>query len=205
MTRFPHNRYAIFGLLVVGGCLLDLWTKSWVFSWTGMESGEVYWLWQGHVGIQRSLNNGALFGMGQGLVWLFAAISVVAAIAIPVWLFRFGVARDLWLTIALAGVMAGILGNLYDRLGLHQLEWPAGHPRAGEHVYAVRDWILWQWNDQLRWPNFNLADSFLVIGAGILLCHSLWSPPSSAEAQRKDDVASPRDAAQRHLAAPKRS
>ena len=198
MQSLSRSRYVVFCTLAALGCALDLWTKSWVFGWSGLGAGDVHWLWQGHVGIQKSLNAGALFGMGQGMVWLFAAISIAAAIAIPLWLFWFQAARDLWLTIALGSVMAGVLGNLYDRLGWHQLLWPPSHPRAGEAVYAVRDWILWQWNDQLRWPNFNLADSFLVIGAGILLCHSLWLPKASAhgqsvasaEATRKERTAS---------------
>ena len=52
------------------------------------------------------------------MVWLFALISILAAIAIPIWLFRLGAAQDVWLTVALGCVMAGIVGNLYDRLGL---------------------------------------------------------------------------------------
>lgn len=181
MQRIPRNRYLVFILLASVGLLLDLATKHWVFGWPGLYTGKVYWLWDGHVGIQPTTNEGALFGMGQGLVWLFAAISIVAAIAVPVWLFRFGAARDLWLTVALGGVMAGVLGNLYDRLGLPGLVWPAGHHRAGESVYAVRDWILVQWNDQLRWPNFNLADSLLVVGACLLLLHSIRVSESAGE------------------------
>jgi signal peptidase II len=46
-------------------------------------------------------------------------------------------------------------------------------------VYAVRDWILLQWSDQLRWPNFNLADSFLVVGACLLLLHTMWTTESA--------------------------
>jgi signal peptidase II len=179
MLRIPRNRYVIFTLLAILGCALDLATKSWVFAWPRLGSGNVVWLVDGYAGIQRSLNEGALFGMGQGMVWLFAAISVAAAIAIPVWLFRFGAARDLWLTVALGGVLAGVLGNLYDRLGLPGLTWPAAHPRAGQTVYAVRDWILLQWSDQLRWPNFNLADSFLVVGACLLLLHTMWTTESA--------------------------
>jgi signal peptidase II len=182
MERIPRSRYVLFAILAALGCFLDLATKHWVFSWSTLHSGSVSWLWDGYAGIQATLNEGALFGMGQGLAWLFAGISILAAIAIPIWLFRFGAARDLWLTVALGGVMAGVLGNLYDRLGMPGLVWPAAHPRAGESVYAVRDWILLQWNDQLRWPNFNLADSFLVVGACLLVLHSMWlSEPASEQ------------------------
>jgi signal peptidase II len=69
-------------------------------------------------------------------------------------------------------VMGGVLGNLYDRTGMPALDWGRFHPdRAGEPVYAVRDYILlvWRWDDggrqRITWPNFNIADSLLVCGA----------------------------------------
>jgi len=173
MDRIPISRYVLFATPAIVGCAADLATKAWFFALPALRSGDIFWLWTGHVGIQLSWNEGALFGIGQGRVWLFVALSVAAAVAIPVWLFRLGAARDAWLTFALGCVMAGVLGNLYDRLGLHGELWPPSHPRAGEPIYAVRDWILWQANDQWRWPNFNLADSMLVVGAALLLLHAL--------------------------------
>ena len=184
-NRAPTWRYVLFLLLAVCGCVADLATKSWVFSWPNMHGGNVVWLWTGHAGIQLSLNEGALFGMGHGNVWLFALVSIVAAVAIPVWLFALDAARDLWLTIALGCVMGGILGNLYDRLGLPGLVWTVPDPRAGETVYAVRDWILLQWNDQWIWPNFNIADSLLVVGAAIIFVHAWRAPQESASSAQQ--------------------
>ncbi len=108
-------------------------------------------------------------------------MSVLAAIAIPTWLFVFRAARDTWLTFALSCVMIGVLGNLYDRLGLHSLM------RDGKTVYAVRDWILWQANDRWRWPNFNIADSCLVAGACLLFLHAVYFPQAAA-AQAKEST-----------------
>ena len=176
MESVPRSRYIAFALLAVIGLAADLATKSWFFAVPELRAGEIHWLWTGHVGVQLSWNEGALFGMGQGRAWLFAGLGIVAAIAIPVWLFAFGAARDAWLTVALGCVMAGVLGNLYDRLGLHGEVWPASHPNAGEAIYAVRDWILWQVNDRWRWPNFNIADSLLVTGAAILFVHAFFTP-----------------------------
>lgn len=177
MDRLPTNRFFLFAIPAAVGCAVDLLTKAWMFSWPELRAGGTYWLWTGHFGLQLSWNEGALFGMGQGKVWLFAALSIAAAIAIPVWLFRFGAARDAWLTFALGCVMAGVLGNLFDRLGLHGELWPAG-PRASSQIYAVRDWILWQIDDRWRWPNFNIADSLLVVGAGAIFLHLLRQPGS---------------------------
>ena len=188
MERLPVSRYYLFAALAIAGAIVDLWSKHAVFHWSALPWGNTYWIWAQHVGLQKSLNEGALFGMGQGMVWLFAAISITAAIAIPIWLFRLGAAEDLWLTVALGCVMAGILGNLYDRLGLAGETWPEPLPRAGERAYAVRDWILLQWNDHWRWPNFNLADSLLVAGACLLIIHTFRQSDPQAITSSKPDT-----------------
>ena len=174
----PLNRYLVFFALAAGGCALDLATKSWMFANLHMPGPEsqTWWLWEGVFGFQTSLNEGALFGLGQGFSLVFAALSIGAAIAILVWLFAAGAAHDWFLTIALAIVTIGILGNLYDRLGLPGLTWNGafrGH-QQGDPVYAVRDFILvmiGRW----PWPTFNLADSSLVCGAGLLVCHAFFT------------------------------
>jgi signal peptidase II len=168
MERVPFSRYVVFSAIAVIGCALDLVTKAWVFSSPVLRSGQILWLWDGHVGIQLSRNWGALFGIGQGKTWLFASLSVFALIAIPIWLFAFRAARDGWLTFTLGCVTAGILGNLYDRLGLSGQQWAAPGHTSPDAVHAVRDWILWQANDRWRWPNFNIADSLLVLGACLM-------------------------------------
>ena len=169
-SSLPASRALWFFSLAAIGCAADLVTKHFVFGHPELYHGSEWWLWEGRLGIQKSLNEGALFGFGQGNVWLFSLFSVAAGIAIPVWLFKFRAAEDRRLTIALGCVMGGILGNLYDRLGLPGLTWDAFYPhRAGEAVYAVRDWILVQWNARWVWPNFNIADALLVCGAIYLL------------------------------------
>jgi signal peptidase II len=173
--QISPRRIAWFLLLAVVGCAADLWTKHLVFASPQFFHGDEWWLWEGHIGIQKSLNEGALFGMGQGKVWIFATFALIATVAIPVWLFWFRAATDLWLTTAAGSIMGGVLGNLYDRMGLPGLKWDQFHPlRAGESVYAVRDWILFQVSDQWVWPNFNIADSLLVVGAICIFLRSLF-------------------------------
>ena len=142
---------------------------------------QPYWVWPGVFGFQTSLNEGALFGMGQGMVALFGGLSVLAALGVLYWLFVAGAARDRLLTVALACVMAGVLGNLYDRFGLPGLEWNGldGIHQAGQHVYAVRDWILMV-PFGFHWPNYNIADSLLVCGAGLLDPARLAPRPAGA-------------------------
>ncbi|MFV2067948.1 MAG: signal peptidase II [Pirellulales bacterium] len=182
MKAVPADRYALFFTVVVVGLAVDLLTKHWVFHWLGMPpTSHVYWVWSEYIGFQTSLNEGALFGLGQGKVFFFALFSIAVAIAIPVWLFYAGAGSDLLLCFTLALITAGIFGNLYDRLGLHDLQWPAG-ARQGQPVFAVRDFILFQLSHHLRWPNFNVADSMLVCGSGLLLWRGIRTPASGGSA-----------------------
>ena len=199
----------LFVSIAVFGFAADLGTKSWIFSHLGNWETQPASAWESKTppsqrppiwlvdqvfGFETSLNEGALFGMGQGKGWIFASLSILALIGILCWLFIAGAARDRWLTIALGCVTAGILGNLYDRVGLPNLVWTAfadprrGHT-AGAPVYAVRDWLHFKIDSlHFDWPIFNIADSLLVCGAAILLCHALFSrdqsvPSKSSQAQ----------------------
>jgi len=129
---------------------------------------EPTWLIDGLLGIQTSTNPGALFGLGSGYSWLFAILSIIVLCGLILWLFFLGGARDRWLTIAFGLVAGGILGNLYDRLGLGYVE-----SRPQEIRYHVRDFIHFRLEGVPffdPWPNFNIADSGLVIGAIMLFC-----------------------------------
>lgn len=167
--------------LAIFGCGCDLWTKQSIFQALGLPGERPpFWLIENYFGFETAINRGALFGMGQGFGLLFGAVSIVAIIAIIVWLFAFRAAHSQWLTFALGLVSGGILGNLYDRLNMHDLP----EPFAG----GVRDWILFRYG-QYTWPNFNIADSLLVVGAIMLAIHSFGlsgpKPADSVEADRK--------------------
>jgi signal peptidase II len=182
----PISRWVIFWSIALLGAGLDLLTKHLVFDWLGMPGGEPYWLINGIFGFETSLNQGALFGLGQGKVLWFAALSVLAGLGINYWLFVARAAQDRWLTVALGCIMAGVLGNLHDRLGL----W---NP-AGVEFYAVRDWILFRYGDW-TWPNFNIADSFLVCGAAMLCWHAFHAEAAARKAQHPAPVDSSHGAA----------
>ncbi len=166
----PINRIVAFFTIAIIGGAIDLWTKYAVFQWRGLPGqSDPWWLIEGYVGVETAVNIGAVFGLGAGQGAWFALLSVVAAVAIVTWLFYFAAAHQWWLTIAMACVMGGIIGNLYDRLGMW---WEPGMPEPWRS--GVRDWILWQASDNLKWPNFNVADSLLVCGAAMLMWQSFF-------------------------------
>lgn len=180
--RIAPTRYGLYFFLAAMGLAADLATKEWIFWKLGMPGEQpIWWIIPDVFGFQTSLNEGALFGLGQGWSLMFASISILFTVGVMAWLFLLGAAHSRFLTCTMALITAGILGNLYDRLGLHGLRWPettATH-LVGEPVYAVRDWILvmiGRW----PWPNFNIADSLLVCGVSLLLLQALFFAESEA-------------------------
>lgn len=112
--------------------------------------------------VQPRVNHGALFGLGQEYQkysnGFFAIVSVTAAAAIAIWSLRRSAMTDRFLCAALGLILAGTLGNLFDRL-----------------VFGgVRDFL--HYDHWFNWPVFNVADCCLVCGAGLLLLQALTSP-----------------------------
>jgi signal peptidase II len=177
MKAVPRHPYLLFAAIAICGAVVDLLTKHWIFGVLGMpHSRPSWWLVDEIFGFTTSLNEGALFGIGQGQGLVFSGLSLLAMIGIGYWLVVAGAARDLHLTVALGCVTGGVLGNLYDRLGLPGLRWgvDAIH-QPGETVYAVRDWLHFKIDRLVDWPIFNIADSLLVCGAALLIWHAMTS------------------------------
>jgi signal peptidase II len=202
----PASRYVVYFAIAILGCAADLFTKQATFGWLGLPPHFVertnvenldrwrgdesldhrWWLIDGRLGIETSVNTGALFGMGSGYWWVFATLSIIAAVGIFTWLFVFKAAQDRWLTVALGSITGGILGNLFDRLGL----WDSTGLLL-PYQHGVRDWILFVWPEiKWRmfnpWPNFNIADSLLVTGAIMLVVHAfVWR-------EKKEETSNPK-------------
>jgi signal peptidase II len=188
--KLPVNRYFWFFGLAFVGLVIDLVSKEWVFAEIGYPNGESSWVKDIFGGwstfrFYTSINEGALWGIGQGMTWLFAGLSVVAIVAVCVWLFKFNAALSLWLTIALAFIMAGTLGNLYDRLGMHGVE------RNDVVIFGVRDFLFFTFG-KFNWPIFNFADVFLVTGAIMLGIHSFQVEKAGAESDSTSTPATPK-------------
>ncbi|MHC8359989.1 signal peptidase II [Pseudomonas sp. LS2P72] len=96
--------------------------------------------------------------------WLFALIAVGVSAVLVVWLKRLG-RNETWLAVALALVLGGALGNLYDRIAL-------GH---------VIDFILVHWQNRWYFPAFNIADSAITVGA-VMLALDMFKSKKTGEA-----------------------
>ena len=172
------SRYSLFATLFVAGLIWDLWSKWSVFHWLNCPGQHA--VWKGSLlgipidfQLATTFNLGALWGLGQGQTWLFASLSIVAIFVIVYFLWTGQAVESWWLTIASGLLLAGTIGNLYDRLGLHG--WNDGQ---GHTIYGVRDFLDFVFfNGGFHWATFNFADSYLVTGAIILALQSFISPP----------------------------
>ena len=179
-TPFAFRRLGLIVPLTVVCLWWDLYSKSTVFERLGypFKSGPVH-PWMGQLSTFRlftSFNEGALWGVGQGLTWLFAALSFVAIVVITFCLMKTPAGRNNWLTVALCLVLSGTLGNLYDRLGMYGYK----NLETGRPYRAVRDFLLFTFGSY-SWPVFNFADVFLVTGTGMLVVYSFWSERRAAK------------------------
>ena len=152
--------HLIFWSLFVAGLALDLWTKWAVFN--SLEYPGSYPIVDGFLQLVTALNNGAAFGIFAGNAYFLMGISSVALIVI-VAVFLFGGNRQRPVHVALGFFAAGISGNLYDRIFNDGL---------------VRDFIDAYYRNY-HWPAFNVADSMLCIGVGLLIISTLFTPQSS--------------------------
>ena len=106
-------------------------------------------------------NSGAAFSFlsdaGGWQRWFFRGVSCFISIVIVIWGYN-SLAKGRWLLFALAFILGGALGNLWDRLTLG---------------YVV-DFIEVYYKD-LYWPAFNIADSAITIGAIMLVLDTLFT------------------------------
>jgi signal peptidase II len=109
-------------------------------------------------------NQGAAFSLfnnvrsPERVRWLLFAFSLLAAVVVLVFLFRLG-RKITPTTVALALILGGALGNAFDR-------WRYGSVIDFLEVHIVH----------YHWPDFNLADSAIVIGGILLFLDAMRNP-----------------------------
>ena len=101
-------------------------------------------------------NPGATFGLGGTLgPLILSGLAVAISVGLIVWLRR---VDTLLLALALGGIIGGAIGNVIDRL------------RFGA-VVDFLDFFLAGYH----WPAFNIADSAIVVGVGLILIDSIFA------------------------------
>lgn len=193
-------------LTIVLGLAFDLGTKSWAFKTLADQPfepdrtevlkvlkenpDEIMRLVPDHqpthtvgglLDLSIVLNAGAVFGTGQGKRWFFISFTGVALL-FALWLFAaWTTSRDRVAHIAIGLVIAGGLGNLYDRI-MYACVRDFLHPLPGVRLPFG---LHWTHGSNELWPYVsNVADALLLIGIAILMV-KLWrgeKKPAGAEA-----------------------
>lgn len=137
---------------------LDLYTKYLIqgdFAYGEMRSYTSFF------DLVHYHNEGSAFGFlhdaGGIQRWFFAGVSVIAIIVITYLLQKHRTEK--LFCVGLALVLGGAIGNLYDRVTLG---------------YVI-DFLNFHYQ-QLYWPAFNVADSAICVGVGLLLLDSFKKP-----------------------------
>ncbi len=146
--------HVIFWSLFVCGLVLDLWTKHAIFAW--LEQRGSYSVIDGLLRLVLATNDGAAFNIFAGNALFLIAISAIALIVV-LGVFLLGGAQHRIVHVALGCFAAGIAGNLYDRA------FNQGLVRDFINLYVRIS------GTEYNWPAFNVADSLLVIGVGLLI------------------------------------
>jgi signal peptidase II len=113
-------------------------------------------------------NSGAAFGLfadspSQWKIAVLVLFSIVALVIVSMLLWRNSHSMSTT-GLGLSLILGGALGNLWDRLVNGR----------------VVDFLLFYIGDH-QWPAFNVADSAIVVGAGLLVIEILFSKPPAAE------------------------
>lgn len=152
IIEFPSAAsHLIFWPIVFVGLVSDLFTKHLAFE--RIEPGRYITIIEGFLRFVRVLNDGAAFGSLAGKTNYLIAVSAAAAVMV-LGIFLFGSIKHKIVVVAFGLFMAGILGNLYDRLFNNGM---------------VRDFIDVVYWPGKHWPAFNIADSMLCIGVGLMI------------------------------------
>lgn len=134
---------------------------------------EPHVVWKPMWRMRYAENPGAAWGLFRGLTeetrTLFFGFITVGAVAFILVYYRKVEAGQRPLRVALSLVLAGAVGNFIDRL-------------ARGYVIDFVDWHWWNRPD-LYWPTFNVADSMIVVGVGLLI---LVPAPRGEPASRRE-------------------
>ncbi len=159
--RTPRD-YILYSAIIIVGIILDQLTKYLVSAF--MIKGQSIPLIQGVLHLTYTTNDGMAFGTMDGADerWVFMLISTVMIIGFTAYLYL-GHAENLLYGISMSMVVSGGIGNMIDRLGM------GFYVNSNTGLGEVIDFIDFCAFPQVWNAVFNGADSFVCVGAGLLM------------------------------------
>lgn len=169
----------IYFLIIAGVVLVDQITKIIVLN--TLEVGESVALIPNVFHFTHVKNPGAAFGILENNRWVFIVISLVAVSAMVFYLVKYR-PRDGWLYVPLSMIAGGGLGNMIDRLFYYGEGGSFGNGLVVDFLDFCAFPRLWHWI-------FNVADAFVVVGAGILFVYLLRDTVKEMKAEKQGTAA----------------
>ncbi len=139
-------------LIIAAAVALDQWTKSLAVS--HLQPIGSYPLIENILHFTYVENRGAAFGMLANHRWVFMVLSTLAIGLMLFWLLKER-PKSKWVQVAGAMIIGGGIGNMIDRVVL-------GYVVDFIDVRAIDFYV------------FNVADSFVCVGCGMILCWALY-------------------------------
>ena len=154
-VRTFHIMIRLLLLLTIPLYILDQWSKLWIVKHFELHGAEQEVI-SGTFWLHHTANTGVAFGLFNGTEYAnyaFGAISL-SALTFIIWMYRKGAFPGILSRTSVALLVAGIFGNLTDRL---------------LHGYVV-DFLRFDFGFPPfnPWPSFNVADSCVVVAAILL-------------------------------------
>ncbi|MGP8198067.1 MAG: signal peptidase II [Limisphaerales bacterium] len=159
MTWIAHRRMALIALVVF---VLDQAAKLLVLRFLGPTQERV--VIEGFFKFVHWENTGAAWSLFHGRNDSLAAVSVLALVILFAWRRHFYIHLPLG-QISLGLIFGGIAGNLFDRLHYHQV------------IDFLRFYLIRRSGEEIGFPAFNVADSAICLGVGLLILVS-WKHDS---------------------------
>lgn len=149
-------------LLIIAFIYLDQLSKYLAVIY--LKGGESFPIIKNVLHLTYVENEGAAFGMLKDHRWIFMIISSVAIIGLFVYLVKNYKASHLQ-SVALTMIIAGGIGNMIDRVALG-------------YVVDFIDFTL------INFAIFNVADSFVCVGVGLLIIYLLMTLKKEHDAEK---------------------
>lgn len=151
-------------------------TPTWPSEGFVGESIEVI---EGFFDITHLKNSGMSFGLfGEGAErWIFMIISPIALVAIGVYLFGFAKKEKLTMKLGLAFILGGGISNMIDRIfygrSFFDNPWTIFENSFWDELF--NGYVVDMFDFKGIWNAvFNVADSFVCIGAGLVICTLIY-------------------------------
>jgi len=146
------KKHTIPALITAAAFGADLLTKNLALKHLGLYN-RIDFL-GGFIRLDLTYNKGGVFGIMQGYKNFFLVVSVIVLLVMVAYYFYEKHMPALF-RIAMALIMGGAAGNIFDRL-------IPGRPGVVDFISVGVDGVY-------RWPTFNIADSVIVAGAFLLV------------------------------------